>query len=181
MSRQLKMQEEIFPLVDEKGNITGEAPRSICHNGSMLLHPVIHLHIFNSEGELLLQKRSKTKDIQPDRWDTSVGGHIDLGETPEMAVLREASEELNIESIKPIFITKYIIETERERELTYCYYSIYDGGYSADHNEVEDCRFWAIDDIEKKLGKEVFTFNFEQDFSLFIKKLPPCIKTSEIF
>lgn len=175
------MQEEIFPLVDETGNITGQAPRSICHNGSMLLHPVIHLHIFNSEGKLLLQKRSKTKDIQPNRWDTSVGGHIDLGETPEKAALREASEELNIKDINPTFITKYIIETDREREFTYCYYTIYDGECSADHNEVDECRFWTIEDIEKQLGKEIFTYNFEQDFTLFIKQLPPCttkIKTS---
>ncbi len=59
------MQEEIFPLVDEDGNITGQAPRSVCHNGSKLLHPVIHLHIFNSKGQLFLQKRSPLKDVQP--------------------------------------------------------------------------------------------------------------------
>ncbi len=38
------MQEEIFPLVDEIGNVIGQAPRSVCHDGTMLLHPVIHLH-----------------------------------------------------------------------------------------------------------------------------------------
>lgn len=77
------MPEEIFPLVDETGNIIGQAPRSVCHDGSKLLHPVIHLHIFNSEGDLYLQKRSATKDVQPDKWDSSVAGHIDLGEMPE--------------------------------------------------------------------------------------------------
>ena len=100
------MQEEIFPLVDEQGIVVGQAPRSVCHDGSKLLHPVIHLHIFNSKGELYLQKRSATKDVQPNRWDSSVAGHIDLHETPENAALREASEELNISDIKPHYITK---------------------------------------------------------------------------
>ena len=39
--------EEMFPIVDEQGNITGAATRGECHNGSKLLHPVVHLHVFN--------------------------------------------------------------------------------------------------------------------------------------
>ena len=46
--------EEMFPIVDEQGNITGAATRGECHNGSKLLHPVVHLHVFNSKGELYL-------------------------------------------------------------------------------------------------------------------------------
>ena len=58
--------EEWFPVVDEDGNTIGNAPRRVCHDGkSMLLHPVVHLHLFNTKGELFLQKRAKTKDIQP--------------------------------------------------------------------------------------------------------------------
>ena len=49
--------EEMFPLVDEEGNITGAASRGECHNGSELLHPVVHLQVLNSRGELYLQKR----------------------------------------------------------------------------------------------------------------------------
>ena len=80
--------QEMFPLVDEQGNIIGAATRGECHNGSKLLHPVIHLHVFNSKGELYLQKRPEWKDIQPGKWDTSVGGHVDLGESVEMALKR---------------------------------------------------------------------------------------------
>ena len=49
--------QEMFPIVDEQGNITGAATRGECHSGSKLLHPVIHLHVFNSKGDLYLQKR----------------------------------------------------------------------------------------------------------------------------
>ena len=66
--------QEMFPVVDEQGNITGAATRGECHSGSRLLHPVVHLHIFNTKGELYLQKRPEWKDIQPGKWDTAVGG-----------------------------------------------------------------------------------------------------------
>ena len=69
--------QEMFPIVDEQGNITGTATRGECHSGSKLLHPVVHLHIFNANGDLYLQKRPEWKDIQPGKWDTAVGGHID--------------------------------------------------------------------------------------------------------
>lgn len=164
------MQEEIFPLVDEAGNVIGQAPRSVCHNGSKILHPVIHLHIFNSEGELFLQKRSATKDVQPNRWDSSVAGHIDLNETPETAVLREAREELGLTEITPEYITKYIIETDRERELSYCYYTIYNGDFTINTEELADGRFWKIEEIQSQLGKDIFTTNFELDFKNFLYK-----------
>lgn len=57
--------EEMFPIVDEQGNIVGVATRGECHDGSKKLHPVVHLHVFNSKGELYLQKRPEWKDIQP--------------------------------------------------------------------------------------------------------------------
>ncbi|MDR0824140.1 MAG: NUDIX domain-containing protein [Prevotella sp.] len=164
------MQEEIFPLVDESGNVIGQAPRSVCHNGSKLLHPVIHLHIFNSKGELYLQKRAATKDMQPNKWDSSVAGHIDLNETPEAAVLREADEELGLSGISPRYIDKYIIETEREQELSYCFYTVYDGDFILNEEEVADGKFWTISDIQEQLGKNVFTENFELDFNNFLKK-----------
>lgn len=162
------MNEEIFPLVDEEGNVIGQALRSECHNGSKVLHPVIHLHVFNSKGELFLQYRSKMKDIQPDKWDSSVGGHIDLGELPEEAAHREAREEIGLNNLEIFYIQKYIIETDVERELTYCFYAQTDQIPEIDRNEVEDGRFWTIDEIKAEIGKGVFTPNFELDFNHFL-------------
>lgn len=171
------MQEEIFPLVDETGKIVGQAPRSVCHDGSKLLHPVIHLHIFNSNGELFLQKRSATKDVQPNRWDSSVAGHIDLNETPEAAAIREANEELGLTNIHPQFITQYIIETDTEKELSYCYFIIYDGHFILNKEELADGKFWKIEDINAQLGKNVFTTNFELDYLTFLNSGINGIKT----
>ena len=69
--------EEVFPVVDEGGRVTGCATRGRCHDGSKLLHPVVHLHVLNPEGEMYLQRRPEWKDIQPGKWATAVGGHVD--------------------------------------------------------------------------------------------------------
>ena len=101
--------QEMFPIVDEEGNITGAATRGECHGGSMLLHPVVHLHVFNSKGELYLQKRPEWKDIQPGKWDTAVGGHVDLGECVEDALKQwmKYVTTLAKASSPPILRTKY--------------------------------------------------------------------------
>ena len=77
---------EMLPLVDEEGNIIGAATRGECHGGSKPLHPVVHLHVFNSRGELYLQRRPQWKDIQPGKWDTAVGGHVDLQPSAVMLI-----------------------------------------------------------------------------------------------
>ena len=110
------MKEEWFPLVNEEGEIIGKATRKECHSGSKMLHPVVHLHIFNDAGDLYLQKRSMNKDIQPGKWDTAVGGHIDYGETVEDALRREVREELGITDFIPQFITRYVFESAIEKD-----------------------------------------------------------------
>ncbi len=161
---------EIFPLVDADGNTIGRATRQKCHDGSKLLHPVVHLHLFNSKGELFLQKRSSDKDIQPNRWDSSASGHVDYGEAPYAAVLREAFEELGISLSDVIFIDKYIIETDQERELSYCYRAVWDDEITIDTVELSDGRFWTLSEIAANLKQNIFTQNFEADFLRFYSK-----------
>ena len=156
--------EELFPIVNEDGTVVGKAPRSVCHNGSKLLHPVIHLHIYNKEGDLFLQKRSENKDIQPGKWDTAVGGHIDYGEEVEVALRREAREELGVLQFEPVFVRRYLFESPIEKELVYSYRTVYDGPFSIDQVEVVEARFWSMTDIHANLGKGIFTPNFEQEF-----------------
>ena len=95
---------ELFPLVNEDGQVLGSITRGKAHDGSKLLHPVVHLHLFNSHGQLYLQKRPEWKDIQPGKWDTACGGHIDYGETVEAALSREVREELGVTSFKPLLL-----------------------------------------------------------------------------
>ena len=153
---------EMFPLVDEEGNITGAASRGECHNGSKLLHPVVHLHVFNSRGELYLQRRPMWKDIQPGKWDTAVGGHVDLGESVEIALRREVREELGITDFTPETLTHYVFESATERELVFVHRTTYDGPITPSE-ELDGGRFWSLDEIRQHLGSGLFTPNFESE------------------
>lgn len=161
---------EMFPLVDEQGNITGAATRGECHDGSKKLHPVVHLHVFNSKGELYLQKRPLWKDIQPGKWDTSVGGHVDLGESVEMALRREVNEELGITDFVPERLMQYVFESAREKELVFVHKTVYDGDIHPS-DELDGGRFWSINEIRENLGKGVFTPNFEGEIEKVIPQL----------
>ena len=154
---------EIFPLVDNNGNVIGKILRGKAHDGSKKLHPVVHLHVFNTKGELFLQKRPDWKDIQPGKWDTSCGGHIDFGETTIEALRREVLEELNITSFTPNHITNYIFESDVEREYVNVYTTLYDGIIEPSE-ELDGGKFWSIGDIMDYIGKNVFTMNFEKEF-----------------
>ena len=156
--------EELLPIVDENGNIIDCATRGECHSGKKLLHPVVHLHVFNSKGELYVQKRPEWKDIQPGKWDTAVGGHIDFGENTSLALQREVREELGITEFTPDFIISYVFESQREKELVNVFRTTYDGDVKPT-DELDGGRFWNIDEIQEAIGKDILTPNFEQEFT----------------
>jgi len=160
---------EYFPVVNEKGDIIGKSTRDECHSSSFLLHPVVHLHVFNTTGELYLQKRAMNKDIQPGKWDTSVGGHVDYGEEISEALTREVREELDITDFKPIPAFQYPFRSDREYELVHTFYTIYNGKIKPDPSEITEGKFWKLHDIKIKLGKNVFTPNFEREFRQLIE------------
>lgn len=156
--------DELFPVVDEDGNILDCISRGKAHDGSKVLHPVVHLHVFNSNGDLYLQHRPEWKDIQPDKWDTATGGHVDFGENVEMALRREVEEELGITNFEPEFICKYVFESAREKELVYVHKTTYDKPITPSTTELAGGRFWSREEILNNIGKSVFTPNFEDEY-----------------
>lgn len=160
--------EELLPIVDENGNVIDAATRKECHSGSKLLHPVVHLHILNeTKDALYMQKRSMLKDIQPGKWDTAVGGHVDLGENVNMALMREAKEELGLTDFTHSHVVSYVFESEIERELVNTFSTVVNQNevkIVIDPEEISEGRFWTFAEIKENIGKGVFTPNFEQEF-----------------
>lgn len=162
--------EEWLPLVDEKGNVTGQAPRSLCHQGKHLLHPVVHLHVIGRNKILYLQKRPLSKLVQPGKWDTAVGGHISAGEKLDTALGREAHEEIGLSNFQAQLIETYQWTTDLESELVYMFITHDTKNIGPTSDEVEEGRFWSPSEIERSLGKGVFTPNFEHEYPILKKK-----------
>ncbi|MCK5075728.1 MAG: NUDIX domain-containing protein [Calditrichia bacterium] len=162
--------EEWFDLVDADGKIIGSAPRSVVHGNPDLLHPVVHIHVFNPKGALYLQKRADDKQVQPGKWDTSVGGHISKGESVEIGVQRETEEELGIENIEVKPLLRYIWKNDFESELIYVFKTVYSGEVHINKEEISEGKFWRKSQITHNLDKGVFTPNFEHEYNM-LKKL----------
>ncbi|MBQ7576272.1 MAG: GreA/GreB family elongation factor [Bacteroidales bacterium] len=160
---------EMLPLVNERGVTVGKATRKECHNGTKLLHPVVHLHLFNGDGALYLQKRPDWKEIQPGKWDTAVGGHIAFGEPVGDALRREVREEIGLETFEPVLLGKYIFESARDREYVYVYRAVSDVT-PVPSDELEEGRFWTPEELAANFGKKVFTPNFELEYKKFFGK-----------
>lgn len=156
---------ELLPIVTPDGTVVGKVTRGECHNGqSMLLHPVVHLHVRNSQGEVFLQHRPSWKTIQPNRWDTAVGGHVDFGETIEASLLREAREEIGLTDFVPRFLCQYVHESECERELVYVYTTTTNSPL-VPSEELDGGRFFSIAELQQRMGQDFFTPNFESEWA----------------
>ena len=90
--------EEVFDVVNEADEVTGQATRREVHERK-LLHRAVHIFVVNRHGELLLQKRSRFKDVHPSVWDSSAAGHLDAGEDYLPAAIRELDEEMGITDV----------------------------------------------------------------------------------
>lgn len=151
-------QEEIYDVVNEKDEIIGQAMRKEVHLNPMLIHRAAGGYIFNKKKELLMQKRSKTKDMFPSHWAFSVGGHVDSGDTYEKAALRELKEELGIE-VPLIFVEKRLVKHEFETEFWSIYVGFHDGPFPAfNTTEMDEVRFFSLSYLKSMLdeGRELF-------------------------
>lgn len=165
----MEHQEELLEVVNEKGEIIKALPRSEVHGNPSLMHRVVHVLVFNKEGSLLLQKRSMNKDVAPGKWDTSVGGHVNSGESLYQALKREMEEELGINTCVPEFLYTYIHSNPHETELVYTYSCIHDGKIVFQKDEIDEVRAWKLDEIKQNMGKGILSDNFEHEIKTYLK------------
>lgn len=140
-------QNEVYDVVNEKDEVIGTATRREVHTNRNLLHRAAGVFVFNTRRQLLMQKRSKTKDTFPGYWVFSVGGHVDSGDTYDATAKRELMEELGIEA-KLFPLEKMLQEAEIEREFWMTYGLVHDGPFpNLNIVEADEVRFFDLDEL----------------------------------
>lgn len=140
-----KAAKELFPVVDEEDRVIGSAPRSQVH-GNNLRHRAVHILIFNSTGEIFLQKRSQWKDRHPLAWDSSAAGHVEAGEEYDGAATRELEEELGI-TTRLDRLAKVPASDQTGQEFIWVYRGQWDGPIRFDRSEIEAGDYFPADTV----------------------------------
>ncbi len=161
--------EELFELVNDKGETVGVAPRSQCHGNAAMAHRAVHVFIRNRARAIFLQKRAANKDVQPGRWDTSVGGHVVPGESYEEAAAREMEEELGIRlddiggvaALEPLHTYFWRSGTETEYIRTFRVES--EGPFTINRTEISEGRFWSESELRGDVARGILTPNLEEE------------------
>jgi len=143
------MGEEIFDVVNERDEVIGEAPRSEVHRRK-LNHRAVHVLVFNSQGDLFLQKRSMLKDCFPGAWDSSASGHLDRGEGYDACAVREVREELGVElGHTPQRLFKVDACAETGQEFVWVYQCVHEGPFVLHPDEIETGGWFAEEAVER--------------------------------
>lgn len=118
---------------------------------------VVHVAIFNSKGQLLIQKRQNDKSRWADLWDVSVGGHVVAGETSDLAAERELKEELGLD----------IALKGKRPSLTLTFGNGFDDMYAIEQDvdlskvflqeeEVQAVQWATIEEVKEMIDQEIF-------------------------
>jgi isopentenyl-diphosphate Delta-isomerase len=155
-------QEELLVQVDEENNIIGSIARRDAHQTAGVFYRTIFVLIKNSDGEVLLQRRSPTKDLYPNCWDLSVGGHVNYGKTYLETAAREVSEEMgiNIDETELTFKGEVLVNLPKSGEYFHVFeYQIKPGEkIEAAQEEVSDTKWMKIEDIKQSMADKTLSW-----------------------
>ena len=151
-------QKEQFYWVDKNDNIIGTISRAEAHSGSMKIHRSAGIFIENQEEKMLFQQRSIHKDVDPGMWSYSVSGHVEVGRSYKQTAIKEILEEIGLKVKSLTFLGKYLIETEKEQEITTFYKTkITNPKIKLDATEVEKITWIKTSDLPSFIEKNTFT------------------------
>ena len=145
--------EEIFDVVNAQDEVIDHRPRSEVHRRG-LLHRAVHVLVFNSQGEIFLQKRSMLKDCFPGTWDSSASGHLDRGEAYDACAVRELGEEIGLRVTAPperLFRVEACPETGFE--FVWVYRSIAEGPFQLQASEVDEGGWFPPEHVNRWIAE----------------------------
>jgi 16S rRNA (adenine1518-N6/adenine1519-N6)-dimethyltransferase len=164
--------EEQFTVVDGEDRPKGAAPRGLVHANN-LFHRAVHLLVFNPQGEVFLQLRSRTKDRHPLTWDSSAAGHVNAGEEYDETAQRELLEELGI-TVPLEKVAKLPASERTGYEFIWLYCGKHNGEMKLNRSEIEAGKFFppAIVDDWIRARPRDFAPGFVECWRIWREKNP---------
>ncbi len=151
---------ELLDIVDENNKLTGDiVEREIVHEKGFW-HREVAVIIVNEEGKMLLEKRAPTKKQSPNKW-ALCAGHIEAGDIPENAIVREMKEEIGVDvSIDKLEFIKAAMRNIKfnddlyNRAFQYTYFWKTDkkeSEFVVQEEELTEVKFFEIQEIKDKV------------------------------
>ena len=156
------MTEEMVDVIDENDNVIDTLPRKEVRSRN-LLHRGAAIVIKNNKGELLVHKRTMSKDVFPGKYDMFVGGAVSAGENYEESAKREMEEEVGV-TANLNFKFKHMSSCKTNPGVTSVFEATHDGPFKFQEEEIEEGFFVSKEKIEEMRS----THNFCDDsFELY--------------
>jgi isopentenyl-diphosphate delta-isomerase len=143
-------------LVDQEDNAIGTMEKLEAHRKG-ILHRAFSILLFNSKGELLLQKRSSLKYHSDSLWTNTCCSHPLPDEPMHQATRRKLKQEMGID-MQPEFAYKFIYKANLdkgliEHEYDHVFIGTFDGSPNINREEVEDWKFTDMNSLRLDIRK----------------------------
>lgn len=148
--------QEIVTIVDRDNNEIDAIPRKVMRSQG-LTHRATYILVFNSAGDIFVQRRTMTKDIYPGYLDVATGGVVLAGEPYELSAKRELAEEIGVHDAELIPHFDFYHEDQGNRVWGRVFSCHSDGPFVLQEEEVEEGFFMTVDAVLGLCEKEPFT------------------------
>jgi isopentenyldiphosphate isomerase len=143
--------DEVVPLVDERGEAIGAAPRSAVRRDN-LRHAATAVLVRDRAGRIYVHRRTDTKDWAPGQWDAAAGGVLVLGEDPVASAGRELAEELGISGVPLASLGTHLYEDDTTRCFEHAFEAVWDGPVTHQPTEVAEGGWMTLAELADLLA-----------------------------
>lgn len=140
--------DELFDLIDRDDHVIGTVRRGDAHRDRALVHRSVQVLVFNSAGQLLLQRRSRTKDLFPGYYCASASGHVARGDAYAATAEREVAEELGAD-LRLTYFGKTLVASAYETEMTALFLARGDGPFRFHPIETDGGEFLRLEEVDR--------------------------------
>lgn len=161
-------------IFDEHESPIGEASLEEIH-AKGLRHRAVIVVVYDTGNRVLLQRRSKLVATNPDKWDVSAAGHVDIDEDYQEAAYRELYEEIGLKEVELKEAAHYYTESITEGRKLNRFIKIYtttvspETNFNIDITELSEIKWFSVEDLKTQLKNSPEEFN--HDFNEVLDKI----------